>query len=409
MTYFKKIQQTIEPPEGATSSMEQNTSPTEQNPLLGFLEYLAEGVLVVDSHRVIRAANQVLERMLGWKVAELVGRKCHETLACQDLASAAPMCMSLCPILNLQHRVGDNREPFHELTLVTKGGSRIEVSASFATLELPTFLLPTTAKSEIDTESDETTALPEFSIILLRDITEQKRQEHIKTEFIATASHQLRTPLASIKTASGLLLDSVGTDFSPPLLRLLQNIKESSLRIERLVKDMIELTNLQNGRIQLQHRRTDVHEMVRQAVELNQSRLDLKEQQLELKLPPEVLYMETDVGRIGQVLGHLISNASKFSGKGKKIVLEVRKKIEPLRRPEIVFSVQDKGIGISAEEQPLIFEKFYQSQVEENSQQLGHGLGLPLAKALVELNGGRLWFESRAGKGSTFYFSLPAL
>jgi PAS domain S-box-containing protein len=409
MANFKKIQQAIEQPEGATKSMEQNTNLTESNPLLGFLEYLAEGVLVVDQHRVIRAANQVLERMLGWKAEELVGRKCQETLACQDLASAAPMCMSLCPILNLRHRVGDSREPFHELTLITKAGNRIEVSASFANLELPPFLLVATPQLETELEDTEPNSTPNLAIILLRDITEQKRQEHIKTQFIATASHQLRTPLASIKTASGLLLDSVGSDFSPPLMRLLQNIQESSLRIERLVKDMIELTNLQNGRIQLQYRRADVHEMVRQAVELNQSRLDLKEQQLELKLPPDALYMETDVGRIGQVLGHLISNASKFSGKGKKIVLEVSKKAEALRRPEIIFSVQDKGIGISAEEQPLIFEKFYQSQVKENSQQLGHGLGLPLAKALVELNGGRLWFESRPGKGSTFYFSLPAL
>ena len=403
MSYHKVTQKSAELHEDSTRTMAQNDGAANPSPFLGFLEYLAEGVLVVDRHRVIRAANQALERMSGWRVEELLGK------SCQDLESPTPMCLSLCPLLNLSRRSGENRGLFHELTLLTKSGSRLEVSASFASLELPAFLVPITPMLEAEVEGGEPTPLPDFSIILLRDITEQKRQEHIKTQFIATASHQLRTPLASIKTAIGLLLDSVEADFSPPLLRLLQNIQESSLRIERLVKDMIELTNLQNGRIQLQHCRVEIRELVQQAVAFNQHRLSAKEQQLDLKLPPHELYLETDVERIVQVLGHLLSNASKFSGNGKKIGLEVGPSAEIERRPEVIFSVQDEGIGISPDENSLIFEKFYQSQIEENSSQVGNGLGLPLAKALIELNGGRLWFESQPGKGSTFYFSLPAL
>jgi signal transduction histidine kinase len=252
-------------------------------------------------------------------------------------------------------------------------------------------------------------ALTEHSLILIHDISEEKRQEHIKTQFIATASHQLRTPLASIKTSIGLVLENVGEDFNPPLLKLLKNIKESSQRMERLVNDLIELTNLQSGRTQMYQRRVEVKELVRRSVEANQERFASKQQTLEVKLPDNPLYIETDVGRITQVLGHLLSNAGKFSNTGKKIGLTVETVTTNQNHPVVVFKVEDEGIGIAPEEQDLIFEKFYQSQIIENSTEIGNGLGLPLAKALVELNGGSLWFESKLGQGSSFYFSLPAL
>jgi PAS domain S-box-containing protein len=380
----------------------------QTNHLWEFIEYLAEGVLVLDHNLMVVAANQAVERMLGWKGSELIGRYCQNILCCQDLATNTPLCQNLCPLMAL-HRNSPNKLPhFQELSVATKSGERRKISISFAPLKSP---VSVNNKVEPANGSPTITVVesPEYSLMLLRDISEEKRQEIIKTQFITTASHQLRTPLASIKTAIGLLLDNVGESVSPPLLKLLVNIRESSLRMERLVNDLIELTNLQTGRVQIQQRRVAVKELVRRAVELSQTRLEAKRQTLELKLPEKELYLETDLGRIGQILGHLLSNACKFSNMGKKIELEVKASVDAQNSPVVVFSVKDEGVGIATEEKGLIFEKFYQSQIIENSNEIGNGLGLPLARALVELNGGKLWFESELGKGSVFYFSLPAL
>jgi NtrC-family two-component system sensor histidine kinase KinB len=371
-----------------TKPMTLNNPTDNTNPAMGFLEYLAEGVLVVDEQRVICSVNRSLERMLGWTPEELIGQQCLDIFDCLDLESAAPLCQNLCPLVALQ---GKKTVHYQEVSMITKSGQRRQVSSSFAPLDLPYL------------ENGEKKA--SYSIILLRDITDQSRQERIKTQFMATASHQLRTPLASIKTSIGLLLDSVGENFSDPLMRLLQNIQQSSLRMERLVNDLIELTNLQSGRIQMQRRQIVVDEIIKRAAEMNQVRLESKKQTLRQVLPALPLNIETDYLRISQVLAHLIANASKFSPTGSEIVVKV---IEDSNN-NVIFSIIDTGIGISVEDQSLIFEKFYQSLVSENSNEIGSGLGLPLARAIIELNSGRLWFESEPGKGSSFHFALPAL
>ncbi len=361
---------------------------------LGFLEYLADGVLILDSERTIIAVNSALERLVGWSANELIGQACHTFMGCQHPGTANGLCDNLCPLLKLWATEAQKQAvQYDEVSISTKTGERREVSASFAPLEVPFLNNPGQVNP------------PLYSIIVMRDITEQKRQERIKTEFIATASHQLRTPLASIKTSIGLLVDNIGPDFSPPLQRLLQNIRGSSLRMERLVNDLIELTNLQSGRVQLQRRPLEIKSLIEKAAEATRTKLEARQQTLKINLPETSLYAEADYARLSQVLGHLISNGSKFSAEGQIIYLSAYTRPE---RNDVVFSVRDEGIGIASDEQELIFEKFYQSQIPENSSESGGGLGLPLAKALVELNGGRLWLESKPGEGSTFYFSLPA-
>ncbi|WP_342396420.1 PAS domain-containing sensor histidine kinase [Candidatus Chlorohelix sp.] len=398
------------------SSLMSNENALEQSEsLLGFLEFMAEGVMVLDNSRIIRAINSSLVRMFGWSEADLVGKLCLDIFGCQHPDSATSLCVNLCPLMNIR-ALFDRLHPinYHEISMLTKSGERREVSASFAPLSLP-FLTQTNA--EIRDSHDKLpltlpNKVPAYSIIVLRDITDLKRQDRIKSQFIATASHQLRTPLSSIKTSIGLLLASVGEDFSDPLRRLLLNIQVSSMRMERLVNDMIELTNLQSGRVKMQRNHIEVRDLVDKAVNLIRANLENKKQILKLDLPTNPVYLDTDYGRISQVLGHLLSNASKFSASGGELELQVYSVTQDgqtaFQQNEAIFCVRDSGIGISIQEQSMIFEKFYQSQVAENSNEVGGGLGLPMAKALVELNGGRLWFESEPGKGSKFYFSLPS-
>ncbi|HEX2914950.1 MAG TPA: PAS domain-containing sensor histidine kinase [Chloroflexia bacterium] len=377
---------------------------------LGFLEYLSDGVLVLNRQYHIVAVNSALEQMVGWKSEELVGELCLRIFGCQHLDNGEPLCNGLCPMLLVwkdQAIEEGNTKLYHELTINTKAGSKREVSVSFSPLVVRGLNNPSADSGKQAAEE------PDYSIMILRDITEQKRIEGIKTQFLVTASHQLRTPLAAIKASIGLVLDNLASEASAPLLRLLQNIQTSSLRMERLVNDLIELANLQSGRVTLQQNAIEVSSLVEKAIELNRVRLTNKSQQVETDVPLEALYVKGDSTRLAQILGHLLSNASKFSSEGSPIKLTVTPRPEgdsseqAANGPVVEFSIEDKGIGISTEEQQLIFEKFYQSQIAENADGMGSGLGLPLARALVELHGGRLWLESALGRGSTFYFTLP--
>jgi PAS domain S-box-containing protein len=334
---------------------------------LEFLEHLSDGVLVLDRQMVIRAVNGALEKLLGWTPSELIGRTCADFFGYE--------------------LPGPPAEHPQLVTLTTRTGELRELEVSFTRLQL--------AEYSLDADS--------YNLLIVRDVSAQRRHERIQTEFIATASHQLRSPLASLKTSISLLLENAKDELRPQLYRLLQNIDVSTRRMERLVNDLIELTNLQSGRIRLQLRRLEVQKLIEQVVAESRIFLDDREQKLKLEIPATPLFIEADGSRMAQVVRHLLSNAGKFSPPGSKIELKVRRAID-----NIEFSVRDYGIGIAPDEQPLIFEKFYQAQTIENSQQIGSGLGLPLAKVLIELHGGRLWFESRPNAGSTFYFSLPA-
>src|SRR5690242_19301309 len=179
-------------------------------PGLGFLELLGEGVLVLDGERRIIMVNSALENLLGYTAAELTGQPCYKFFGCQHPTTGTSLCQNLCPLMFLQ-AAANSRQSAHyqEISMLTSQGERREVSASFAPLILPSLpgrpiLAPVDAGER---------AVPTYSIVMLRDVTETKRQERIKTEFIAAASHQLRTPLSSIKTAIGLLVANVGEDF----------------------------------------------------------------------------------------------------------------------------------------------------------------------------------------------------
>ncbi len=359
---------------------------------LGFLEHLNDGVLVVDSNYHIQAINRSMESLFGWQASELINKSCREFFTnTPDLTQNELFLAALYSDTPVQ------RESYQGICAFTKSGQCREVAASFAPYALPNF-----AQSSLQTEDSPSP----YTIILLRDVTEQKKQEQLKTQFIATASHQLRTPLASLKMAIGLVLQETEDKVNPLVFRLLRNIENSTGRMERLVNDLLELASLQSGRVQLQFRPLEIREIVEKAVELTQARLETCQQKLILNLPPGEFYVRADYQHISQVLGHLLSNASKFSAAGQTIELSVSAGPD---KPEVIFSVQDRGIGIAAEEQDLILEKFYQSQIAENVSEVSGGLGLPLAKAIVELCDGRLWLTSTLGQGSNFYFALPAL
>ena len=418
----------------STSQIEQlelnkSKNPVTYNPAtqrgleLDFLEHLSDGVMVLDTQNLIIATNRAFTRILGWESAEIIGKPCSQFLGCQDPNSGTPLCQGFCPAHALwltngsNHINHDNQANYRELSVSCIDGSRRELSVSYSKLWLEEVSEPDNRTEEDkdagNGQKTEITAgeLNKYTLVVMRDITEHSRIERIKTQFLVTASHQLRTPLSAIKASIGLLLDNVQGKLDTPLVRLLQNIQNSSLHIERLVNDLVELANLQSGLVQLQNDWLEVNYIVQKAIEASQERLKNKGQPLEIFLPQQHLFVRGDSIRLTKILSHLLSNASKFSLPGSPIKLKVTARPANNSRTEeleVVFSVSDQGQGIPYEEQQLIFEKFYQSEVSENADGEGIGLGLPLARALVELHRGRMWLESETGQGSTFYFALPS-
>ena len=224
--------------------------------------------------------------------------------------------------------------------------------------------------------------------------------EQLRTDLLATVAHELRTPLTLIRTSIGLLLD----DVSDPDMerRLLFNIKLSADRMHLLVTDLLDLARLRSGQAEMYLRSVDVAEMVEAATRLMQPLFDSTNQKLTTTVPEPSPRIVADPRRIERVLLNLLSNAHKFAPERSTIVVDVQN-----RDDGVEFSVSDSGPGIPDDVMPRLFEQFYTGRTSSSSHDIGVGLGLPIARGIVESHGGRMWVESRVGEGAAFRFVLP--
>ena len=250
---------------------------------------------------------------------------------------------------------------------------------------------------------------PQYFEGTVEDITARKhaeaehaRLEHERDQFFSSISHDLRTPLAAITASVGVVLANEPRGTSPALHRLLVNIDQSADDMARLVEDLLELTRLQAGRLELHRLPGDLREAALRAIREIEPLAAARGQRIEVELPPGPLEGQVDMERLGRVLVNLLGNANKYGRDNGAI--KVRLEEHPR---EAVFSIIDDGPGISARDQARIFERFFRSESATTRDTKGSGLGLPIARALVELHGGRIWVESRPGKGATFRVALP--
>jgi signal transduction histidine kinase len=232
--------------------------------------------------------------------------------------------------------------------------------------------------------------------------TERRRVERLRTDLLSTISHELRTPLTLIRTSIGLLLDSDPDEEMRQ--RLLRNIKGSTDRMHALVGDLLDLARLSSDRLELQVRRVDLRGLIDGAVSLMRPLIDAKQQRVTLEIPSPAPAVPGDYRRLERVLLNLLSNANKFAPVGSAIVVTVN---EDAR--EVTIAVQDAGPGITAEGIPHLFEQFFTERTSSSRHNIGAGLGLPIAKGIIEAHGGRIWVESTVGVGTTVWFALPKI
>jgi signal transduction histidine kinase len=231
--------------------------------------------------------------------------------------------------------------------------------------------------------------------------------ENMKDEFLSTAAHELRTPLTTILMSAGLAYDKLQAlaeteGLDKRLVDLVGLVVEGSERMQSLVNDLLDLTRLEQGRSRLEIESLDLREVARAAVEATTPLFESKKQSVTMRLPEAYCGARGDRQRLEQVLINLLSNANKYSPEGAPVEIRVLRKGK-----ECLAMVRDNGPGVERGEREAIFERFYRSNRHRNDRTSSTGLGLPIARKIAEMHGGRLWVEPAPGGGSIFTLALP--
>jgi signal transduction histidine kinase len=231
-----------------------------------------------------------------------------------------------------------------------------------------------------------------------------KELDRLKSDFVSNVSHELRTPLTAIKGSVDLVLRQVPGPLNERQTHHLRRLRSNTLHLTGLINDLLDLSKIESGKIELNSTRVSLGGLVHEVVETLRPVAAEKPIALEVATPEPSTLVWADRDKITQVLTNLIGNAIKFTPPdGRVTVSSAGSDADWVR-----ISVSDTGPGISADEHERIFEKFYQVAVSGGQKPKGTGLGLAIAKTLVELHGGKIWVESEPGRGCTFYFTLPA-
>lgn len=239
-------------------------------------------------------------------------------------------------------------------------------------------------------------------VTLLHDASEEAELDRLKSEFVGMVSHELRTPLTSIKGSVDLLLEAETGELNATQRRFLSTIRRSSDRLINLVNDLLDLSRLEAGRVQLDAHPLDARHLIEDTTANLANLFDARKQHVEIECEPGLPPILADRQRLEQALVNLLGNAGKYTPDGGDIRVSARRVDQ-----QVEIAVSDSGPGLSPDDQRRVFDKFYRAGDGLTQQQTGSGLGLTIAKSLVELHGGTLGVESELGRGSTFRISMP--
>jgi two-component system, OmpR family, phosphate regulon sensor histidine kinase PhoR len=282
--------------------------------------------------------------------------------------------------------------------IVHRDGTTLPVLVNAVALD-PLVLGWSSGEASGDQEEPEPVA-----IVAYQDVTALKETERLKDEFIGIAAHELRSPLAVVRGFAQTLIVQTKRGKGPQLadwqMEAIQDIDQATNRLAELTEDLLDVTRLQAGRLELHIEPTDLVALVQRTVA--RFRVTAEQHRIAVNATPEHIVVMADPRRIEQVLSNLITNAIKYSPGGSDIEISV---CEDQNDRAALLRVHDNGIGIPAHQQNRVFSRFMRA---DNARNIGGtGLGLYLCRELIERHGGRIWFESVEGQGSTFFISLP--
>lgn len=241
------------------------------------------------------------------------------------------------------------------------------------------------------------------SVYILKNITQFKELDEAKTNFIATVSHELKTPLSSIKMSLKLLNDERVGAMNEEQHELLNHIKEDSDRLLKITSELLDLSQVETGNLKLTFALTKPEDIVQYAIDAVKFQAEQKSIKLELNCDKNLPNVNTDIQKTAWVLVNFLSNALRYSSEKSKVVIDVLQKDK-----FIEFSVQDFGKGIDEKYQKRLFDRYFQVPTDGQNKS-GSGLGLAISKDFIEAEQGKIWVLSAIGEGSKFCFSLPVV
>jgi PAS domain S-box-containing protein len=349
----------------------------EKRWLDAIIEASADGVMILDVAHRITVFNRALARMTGYSAAQALRAahddviQLHNKRAGMTLAEAEAGGWPL---------VGDG-SLYAEGDLIRLDGVRVSVGITYAPL--------------FDREGRLVNIVGS-----VRDITRFREAEELKSTFISIVSHELKTPVALIKGYAGTLRREDARWDAATIRSSAAVIEEEADRLTRLIDNLLDASRLQACGLKLNLGEVSLDRLARQLVDKFRTQTD--QHTLSASFPPDFPVIQGDAARLEQVLSNLIGNAIKYSPKGGAV--RVTGRVLP---DEVIVSVSDEGIGIPLEEQDRIFERFYRVDDALSRRTAGSGLGLYLAKAVIDAHRGRIWVESAPGQGASFSFALP--
>lgn len=347
---------------------------------------IGDGVVAVDAQSVIQLINPAAQRIIGWGKQDALALNYKSVLHLTD-DKGNDLDTTVDPIqqvLNNNQQIRNNN-----LTVVTSSGKKLLVSLVVSPIG--------------ETGSG--------AIIVFHDITKEKAEEREQAEFISTASHEMRTPVASIEGYLGLALNPATAQIDEKARDFIMKAHESAQHLGRLFQDLLDVSKATDGRLSNNPKVVDILMFTHDILQ----GLDQKATDKGLKLvfqpipndtqrhvtPVYSVYLDND--HIREIINNLVENAIKYTPAG-QVIVDVTG-----TNDKVVISIKDSGIGIPAEDMPHLFQKFYRVDNVDTREIGGTGLGLFLCRRLAETLGGRIWAESEYKKGSTFYVELPRI
>ncbi len=339
----------------------------ERNRSAAILGSMVEGVAVIAGDERILYCNQAFEQILELPEGSSRGKKLVEALRQAELVTAVRQ--------------------------VLPGGEEVTGELEVGTVRRRSFSV---TAAPVPAEGANS------AVLVLHDITELRRLERVRRDFVANVSHEFKTPLTAIQGFAETLLGGA-LDDKANRARFVGIIREHARRLARLTDDLLKLSRIEAGRLELELRPISVEALVNGCVETARLKAETKGLRIHVDLPDGLPAIGGDGAQLGEVLQNLLDNALQYTSAGGQIDVNARSNTH-----EVTITVSDTGIGIPETDLERIFERFYRVDAARSREAGGTGLGLAIARHIVEAHGGRIWVESAVGQGSRFHFSVAA-
>ncbi len=358
----------------------------ERNRSSAILRSMVEGVAVIDAHERLVFCNRAFAEILNIDSKSSEGRPLIEVVRNSELTGLIRRALK------------------GEEGLQSDIATGIVQQQSFSVTAAPVKALEHTPGVPGAPAQSSATALaerPSGAVVVLHDVTELRRLERVRQDFVANVSHEFKTPLTAIQGFAETLLGGALED-PKNNRRFLEIMRDHANRLARLTDDLLKLARIEAGKLEVEFSPVSVIELIERCAETALMKAGRRQITLEIDITPGLPPVLGDASLLRDVLQNLLDNAIQYTPQGGHIRVSAS-----AGSREVVITVSDTGIGIPVADQERIFERFYRVDAARSREAGGTGLGLSIAKHIVEAHGGRLWVESGVGQGSKFFFSIP--